>query len=65
LYRVAGKLNDQSGWGLSEGDLKFGRLYLRDTYINPKIIIFTRNQKKKKKSTRSGRKREINKIRKE
>ncbi|RPA97590.1 hypothetical protein L873DRAFT_1844779 [Choiromyces venosus 120613-1] len=32
-YRAAAKLNNQSGWGLSEGDLNTGRRYLRGTYI--------------------------------
>lgn len=32
-YRAAAKLNNQSGWGLNEGYLNIGRMYLRGTYI--------------------------------
>ena len=32
-YREAAKLNNQTGWGLSEGDLNVGRRYLRGMYI--------------------------------
>ena len=36
-YREAVKLNNQSGWGLSKGDLNIGRRYLRGMYIKLKI----------------------------
>ncbi|RPB00785.1 hypothetical protein L873DRAFT_1842777 [Choiromyces venosus 120613-1] len=43
-YRAAAKLNNQSGWGLSEGDLNTGRRYLRDKLLSQCLYFFRLEQ---------------------
>ncbi|KAG0126626.1 hypothetical protein HOY82DRAFT_542449 [Tuber indicum] len=38
-YRAAAKLNNQSGWGLSEKDMDEGRRSLKGMYINHDLYV--------------------------
>jgi len=49
-YRAAAKLNNQSGWGLTEKDMDEGRRSLRGMYINIKHDLYLQGIKKERKT---------------